>query len=70
MDEYVVETRAQLAQAVLAAAQPTFEEARKNPAQIICGTTKYTFKEGIHESRAKKIAANIRRTSAAAWSVK
>lgn len=70
MDEYVVETKAQLAAAVAAAAQPSFEEAKKNPVRIDFGSTRYTFNEGIHESRAKQIVANIRRTSAAAWSVK
>ena len=61
MDDLVVESSAQLAAAVAAAAQPTFELAKASPFRITWGTTVYTFKQGVHEARARSIVRNIKR---------
>jgi hypothetical protein len=62
MSEFVVSTWAQLAAALLAAACSTFEEARRNPFIIVFGTCRYTFNEGLQETRANKLAIEVRRT--------
>lgn len=63
MNEFVVEGRDELAAAVLAAAEPTYEEARRNPVVIHLLNTscKYFFKEGITWRRADDLAATIRK---------
>ena len=70
MDEHIVSSKAQLVAAIKAAAQPTYEKAKANPLGIICGSARYTFKEGIHESRARRIIASINRLSPVAFNVK
>lgn len=70
MLEYVVENRAGVVAAVKAATQPTFEKAKENPVQIVCGSTTYSFKEGIHETRAKQLLKKIMDTSKKAFEVK
>lgn len=70
MLEYEVCSRDQLVAAVKTAAQRTHKEALDNPVQIKCGSTKYTFKEGIHTRRADEIIAKIRATSKKAFDVK
>ena len=69
MLEFEVEGRAELAAAVLAAAQPTFEAARRNPVTIrLLGTSaRYMFKEGIQEGRAEQILKNLSRTPKGAF---
>ena len=69
MLEFEVEGRAELAAAVLAAAQPTFETARRNPVTIrLLGTSaRYMFKEGIQEDRAERILKNLSRTPKGAF---
>lgn len=61
MDELVVETKEQLAAAIMGASQPSFADARANPFKVTWGPTVYTFKEGVHENRARSIARNIRK---------
>lgn len=69
MLEFEVEGRAELAAAVLAAAQPTFEAARRNPVTIRLLNTScvYLFKEGIQEGRAERILKNLSRTPKGAF---
>lgn len=59
--DYIVETKAQLVAALKAAAQPTFEVAKKHPFTVRWGSTRYTFKEGVSEIRLKQILANVAR---------
>lgn len=59
MDQHTVTSRDGMAAAVKAASQPTFEEARKHPFEVTCGTAKYTFKEGVTERRADTLLRNI-----------
>lgn len=47
--------------AVNALSHPTYEEAKKNPVVIQYHSTVFTFKEGIHEERAKQLVHNTRR---------
>ena len=67
MDEMVVESKAALVAAIKAGAQRTFELAKANPFQVTLGTTVYTFKEGLHERRAKAIIKTIHQTPASAF---
>lgn len=69
MLEYTVHNKAELAAAVAAAAQPSYAEARTNPVKIHLGTTKYTFKEGIHEQRAAHILGRLRKMNPAFFAV-
>lgn len=68
-DLFEVESREALAAAVLAAAQPTYQLARANPFMVVIAGTRcrLAFREGIHEIRAAKVAAQIRKTPAAAF---
>lgn len=59
MDQHIVNTRGELGAAIKAAAQPTFADARANPFTVVCGTAKYTFKEGVTERRADTLLRNI-----------
>ena len=52
-------SKAAFVAAVNALSRPTFEEAKKNPVVIQYHTTRMTFKEGIHETRAKELVRNI-----------
>lgn len=45
--------------AIRAAAHQTYEQARANPVQLKWNTTLFTFKEGIHETRAEELVRNI-----------
>ena len=65
--DFVVETKAQLIAALKAAAQPTFEVAKKHPFTVRWGSTRYTFKEGVSQLRAAEIVTNIERR--APWGV-
>lgn len=73
MLEYEVQGRAELAAAVLAAvlaaAQPTFEQARANPVVIkLLGTNcVYKFKNGIHYARAERLVRDIAKTRKGAF---
>ena len=60
-EDAIVTSKAQMVAAIRAAAHPTFEAARKDPVTIRWGTTTFTFKEGIHETRAKELVYNILR---------
>jgi hypothetical protein len=60
--DFEVHSKTQLTAAVQAAACATYEQAKQNPVSIQWGRTRYTFKEGIHERRAKAIVRNINRT--------
>jgi hypothetical protein len=59
MDRHIVNTRGELGAAIKAAAQPTLADARDNPFTVVCGTTKYTFKEGVTERRADTLLRRI-----------
>lgn len=63
MDQHTVTSSEGMVAAVKASAQQTYEEARKHPFEIECGTTKFTFKEGVTDRRADTIVANLRRVS-------
>lgn len=67
MDEAVVTTKPQLVAAIKAGAQPTFELAKAHPFRVTFGSLILTFREGLHERRAKNIIRNIHRTPAAAF---
>ena len=67
MDEMVVDSKSALVAAIKAGSRLTFEEAKANPFQVTLGTTKYTFKEGLHERRAKAIIKQIHQTPARAF---
>lgn len=69
MLEFEVGGRAELAAAVLAAAQPSFELARANPVTIKLLNTScaYLFKEGIQQSRAERVVKNIARSPRGAF---
>ena len=69
MLEYEVGSKGELAAAIQAAAQPTFELARSNPVTIRLLNTSctYLFKEGVQESRAQRILKNLTRTPAGAF---
>lgn len=54
-------SKAAFVAAVNALSHPTYEEAKKNPAVIRYHSTVFTFKEGIHEERAKQLVHNTRR---------
>ena len=68
-DVHVVETRAQLVAAMLAAARPTHGEARLSPFTILLGTAKYSFPGGLHTVRAEYIAKNAGRYPVGAFKV-
>jgi len=61
MNEFVVETPAGVYAAILAGASPTYEEARANPFVVQFGTCRYTFKAGLQEKIAQRIAHNARK---------
>lgn len=61
MNSFIVETPAALSAAILAGASPTYEAARANPFVVRFGTCRYTFKEGLHEKTAQRIARNARK---------
>jgi hypothetical protein len=61
MNEFVVGTPAALSAAILAGARPTYEAARLNPFTVQFGTCTYTFKKGLHERTAARIAHNARK---------
>jgi len=67
MDEMIVDSKPALVAAIKAGMRQTFEEAKANPFQVTLGTTKYIFKEGLHERRAKAIIKQIHQTPAAAF---
>lgn len=69
MDEMVVHTKGQLVAAIKAGAQPTFDAARAHPFTVRLGTAVYSFHQGLHERRAKKIIKEIHCTPASAFSV-
>ena len=68
MDEMVVESKPALVAAIKAGSRLTFEEAKANPFTVRLGSTVYTFKEGLHERRAKAIIKQIHQTPARAFS--
>jgi len=57
----IVNTKAEFIAAIKAAAHDTYEKARKHPVTIQYKTTQMTFTEGIHTTRAEKIALQLRR---------
>ena len=63
MDQHTVTSRDGMVAAVKASAQQTYEEARKHPFEIECGTAKFTFKEGVTERRADTLLRNISKVS-------
>lgn len=65
MNHFAVHNQGQLRQALLAGAYPTYEEARANPLTVeLVGTNfRLSFPSGLHESRAKKLAAEVNRKS-------
>lgn len=65
MNHFAVHNKMQLLHALLAGAYPTFEEARANPFTIeLVGTNfRMSFPEGLHERKAEKSAAHMRRKS-------
>jgi hypothetical protein len=67
MDEAVVINKPQLVAAIKAGAQASFELAKQHPFKVTLGTLTLTFKEGLHERRAKVIVRNIHRTPASAF---
>lgn len=69
MLEYEVTGRAELAAAVKAAAQPSYEMARLNPVAItLLGTScRYLFPNGITQGKAERIVTKIARTPARAF---
>ena len=58
MLEFEVTSKEALRAAINAAAQPTYEEAKRNPVRIQFNTTVLTFKEGISEIRARQLIRN------------
>ena len=69
MDQMIVRSKPELVAAIKAGAQPTFELAKANPFTVRLGTVKYTFKDGLHERRAREIVREIHRTPAKAFSI-
>lgn len=69
MMQFEVDNRAQLVAAIRAVAQPSYREARENPARIQLGTTQYNFPNGLQERMANTIVRNIMRTTAKAFNV-
>lgn len=69
MLEYEVTGRAELAAAVKAAAQPSYEKARLNPVIItLLGTScRYFFPNGITEGKAERLVTKIARTPSGAF---
>jgi len=65
MNHFAVHNKMQLLHALLAGAYPTFEEAKANPFTIeLVGTNfRMSFPEGLHERKAEKSAAQMRRKS-------
>lgn len=66
MLEFEVQGRQELAAAILAAAHPTYEQARANPVLIkLLGTScRYLFREGLHQRQAEAIASRVRKAPA------
>lgn len=69
MDHHTVTTRDALIATITAAAETTFEMARQSPFTVRCGTTRYTFREGVTVRRAQQLARKIRKMPAKAFSV-
>ena len=69
MDEMVVQSKPALIAAIKAGMRATFDEAKACPFIVRCGSTVYTFKEGLHERHARQIVTNIHRTPASAFKV-
>lgn len=69
MDNFVVFSKPQLVAAIKAGAQSTWEAAKANPFIVKLGTQTFTFKDGLHERRAKYIIRNIHATPASAFKV-
>ena len=65
MNHFAVHDKMQLLHALLAGAYPTYAEARANPFTIELVGTKFkiSFPEGLHEAKARKAAAQMRRKS-------
>lgn len=57
-----VHTKKEAAAAIRGAAHTSYAAARDNPFTMRWGTTRYTFKDGVHTKRAEEIAANIMRS--------
>jgi hypothetical protein len=69
MLEYEVHNRDELVAAIKAATQDDPLDALNNPVHIRCGTTHYTFKDGIVEAQAEVVIRRIMETSAEAFEV-
>jgi hypothetical protein len=67
MDTMTVENKLGLIAAIRAGSRDTFEQARLNPFEVQLGKARYTFKEGLHERRAKAIIKAIHCTPANAF---
>lgn len=67
MDSMTVTDKPQLVAALKAGSRETFELAKENPFEVRLGRATYTFKEGLHERRAKAIIREVHRTPAAAF---
>lgn len=65
MNHFEVYTKSQLRSALLAGAYPTYHEAKENPFTIhLAGTNfKLAFPNGLHETKAIRAAARMRRLS-------
>lgn len=61
MNEFVVETREQLAAAFIAGSCETYTEAHKNPFRVTFGTTVYTLREGMQRAQAERVAREAKR---------
>lgn len=70
MNHFEVFRKDQLRHALLAGAYPTYEQARANPFTIdLAGTRlRFNFPRGLHERDAQKMARNVSRTPARAFS--
>lgn len=60
MHDITITTPAQFAAAVQAVAMPTYEAAKRHPVRIQFATTTYTFREGIHQTRANELVRNVK----------
>jgi hypothetical protein len=69
MDVMIVNNQKELIAAINAGARATHNQARENPFAVHLGTTKYTFKEGLHETRAEMLARHIKHTTSTAFTV-
>ena len=61
MLEFEVTSKETLRAALLAAGQSTYAQARENPVVIRWERAVYKFPNGLHYTRAEKLAASVRR---------